>query len=45
MPFEIALGIQPRTGQNPNPDLRKKFVEDLGTKSLSRDCKKNSKSK
>ncbi len=30
-PLEVTLGFEPRTGENPNPDLRRHYGEDLGT--------------
>ncbi len=30
-PFDVTFRIEPRTGESPNPDLRKHCGEDLGT--------------
>jgi hypothetical protein len=31
MPIEITFVMELRTGQNPNPGMRKQYGEDLGT--------------
>jgi hypothetical protein len=30
-PFEVTFGLEFRKAQNPNPDLRKQYKEDMGT--------------
>ena len=35
-PFEVTFGLVPRIAQNPNPDLRKMYGEDLGTEMFQR---------
>jgi hypothetical protein len=30
-PFEVTFGLEPRTAQNPNPDLRRQFGEIMRT--------------
>ena len=35
-PFQVTFGLEPRTAQNPNPDLRKFYGEDMGTDMFQR---------
>ncbi len=35
-PFEIKCGLEPRSAENPNPDLRRLYGEDLGTEMFQR---------
>jgi hypothetical protein len=34
--FEITFGLEPRTAENPNPELRRLYGSDLGTEMFQR---------
>jgi hypothetical protein len=36
-PLEVTFEIEPRSGKNPNPDLRMQYREDLGVQTCYKD--------